>query len=413
MKKPVAFIIFNRPDTTAIVFEEIRKYSPKQLFVIADGPRASKEGEAQLCADTRALIQVDWDCDVTYIYSDENQGCKKRISSGLDEVFSYVEDAIILEDDCLPHTDFFSFCEELLEYYREEEKVMTIAGNNFQLPSFQIDESYYFSVYPECWGWATWKRAWEKIDISLGKWSKYKESNEFDEIYYDVFVKEFWEKTFDDVATGLIDSWAYPWVFTSFINKGYTILPKKNLVSNIGFSKEATHTKEYNDLLAELPVYPIDYPLIHPKKIVSNFEADFFTTENIFNVKLLKEKASTTVLKMKFIENSVEVMSPNNFEVGELYIFGSGEWGEFLQGYMDERGYRVKNFLVMESKNVGKVLNGIKIKDIRDIRFKAEDIILVSIEGHHDRKVISLINDLIPEGVKIINWKYLTYKEGI
>lgn len=146
---PVAFLVFNRPDTTIRVFEEIRRARPPKLLVVADGARADRPGEAEKCAQVRAIVeQVDWECGVLKNYADDNMGCKRRISSGLDWVFANVEEAIILEDDCLPHPSFFRFCEELLRRYRDDERVMMISGDNFQFGKKRTDYSYYFSKYP-------------------------------------------------------------------------------------------------------------------------------------------------------------------------------------------------------------------------------------------------------------------------
>ena len=160
LKTPVAFIIFNRPSLTQIVFNTIRQAKPKQLFVIADGARFPEEKEK--CQQARDIIrQVDWDCEVLANYSDVNLGCGKRISSGISWVFEHVEAAIILEDDCLPHLSFFRYCENLLDYYRDDERVMAIGGDNFQDGNKKTPYSYYFSKYPHVWGWATWRRAWK------------------------------------------------------------------------------------------------------------------------------------------------------------------------------------------------------------------------------------------------------------
>lgn len=153
---PVAFIIFNRPDTTEKVFAEIAKAKPPKLLVIGDGPRVSRQGEAEKVAAARSIIQcVDWDCEVQTNFSDVNLGCKRRVSSGIDWVFEQVEEAIILEDDCLPDPTFFRFCEELLARYRHDQRIGMISGDNFQFGSRRNDDSYYFSKYVHIWGWAT------------------------------------------------------------------------------------------------------------------------------------------------------------------------------------------------------------------------------------------------------------------
>ena len=147
LKTPVCFIIFNRPDVTERVFQVIRQAKPPKLLVVADGARANKIGEQEKCLATRAIIhQVDWNCEVLTNYSDVNLGCRKRIYTGLDWVFSQVEEAIILEDDCLPDPSFFRFCEELLEEYRHNTKIMLVSGQNLQFGQKRRNYSYYFSL---------------------------------------------------------------------------------------------------------------------------------------------------------------------------------------------------------------------------------------------------------------------------
>ena len=153
MRTPVALIIFNRPDCTAAVLDAIARARPPRLFVIADGPRPDRPGEAALCEQTRALLQrVDWDCEVRTSFSDENLGCKRRPETGIDWVLDEVEEAIILEDDCLPSPDFFPFCEELLDRYREDERVMMISGFNFFGETRSARQSYQFSYLGSTWG---------------------------------------------------------------------------------------------------------------------------------------------------------------------------------------------------------------------------------------------------------------------
>src|SRR5579871_4386735 len=162
---PVALIVFNRPDTTRQVFQEIRRVRPPVLLVVADGPRRDHPEDEQLCRETRAVAEeVDWPCQVLTEYSDVNLGCRHRPASGLDWVFSQVEEAIILEDDCVPHPSFFRFCSELLSRYRDDARIGTIAGTNVQGGRKRGGASYYFSKYPTIWGWASWRRAWALYD---------------------------------------------------------------------------------------------------------------------------------------------------------------------------------------------------------------------------------------------------------
>ncbi|MBW4686912.1 MAG: glycosyltransferase family 2 protein [Komarekiella atlantica HA4396-MV6] len=283
MKTPVVLIIFKRPNTTEKVFEAIRQAKPPKLFVIADGPRADRPGEAENCEATRAIIeQVDWNCEVITNYSDINLGCRLRVSSGLDWVFSQVEEAIILEDDCLPHPTFFQFCDELLDKYRDDNRIMVVAGNNFQYGRVRNQDSYYFSRYNHCWGWATWRRAWQHYDHQMKLWPKIRDENWLKDILLDLSAVKFWQSIFQYTYEEKINSWAYVWTFSCWIQNGLSILPNVNLVSNIGYSLEATHTvKNYNDF-ANMPVEAIDFPLQHPLFMIRNSPADLFTQRNNF-----------------------------------------------------------------------------------------------------------------------------------
>src|SRR5579883_3534944 len=193
LKTPVVLIIFKRADTTERVLEVIRQVKPSQLFVIADGPRADRSEEVEKCAAARALIeQVDWQCEVFKNYSEVNLGCAKRVSSGLDWVFSNVEEAIILEDDCLPHPTFFRFCEELLEKYRYDTRISSISGQNVLLKHRRTNYSYFFSRYNLCWGWASWKRAWQHYDLYIKLWKEIQSEGFLKDILLDPLEVKFW-----------------------------------------------------------------------------------------------------------------------------------------------------------------------------------------------------------------------------
>ena len=284
MKTPVAFLIFNRPDTTEKVFEAIRQAQPLKLLVVADGARSDRPSEAEKCQATRAIIdRVDWECEVLTNYSDVNLGCKTRVSSGLNWVFDHVEEAIILEDDCLPDPSFFLFCEKLLNYYREDERIMVISGDNFQFGRKRTDYSYYFSRYNHCWGWATWKRAWQYYDLEMKLWQEIRDGNWLEYILHKPRAVKYWNKVFQASYDRIIDSWDYQWTYTCWIQNGLTILPNVNLVSNIGFGTEGTHTTSNNSPVAKLPTEKMYFPLRHPPFIIRDAEADEFTQKTLFN----------------------------------------------------------------------------------------------------------------------------------
>lgn len=316
---PVAFLIFNRPETTKRVFEAIRQAKPPKLLVVADGPRTDKLGEAEKCFAARAIIdQVDWECEVLTNYSDVNLGCRKRVSSGLDWVFEQVEEAIILEDDCLPHPTFFRYCQELLEKYRDDKRVMMISGDNFQFGRNRTEYSYYFSHYGHCWGWASWRRAWTKYDDSMGLWKELRDNSWLNDVLENEQTVAYWSRIFQAVYEGF-NTWDYIWQYILWLNNGLTILPNVNLVSNIGFGS-GTHTNMINNQLANMKVEALNLPLIHPPFLIRNTQADNYTEVTIFSggSPQLKSHISPEEIIKNINANQTEVAlklinsSPNN-----------------------------------------------------------------------------------------------------
>ncbi len=286
---PVLFLIFNRPETTHRVFQRIREIRPAELFVSADGPRAHKKGEQELCEQTRQIIStVDWDCNVHTRFSETNQGCKIGVSSGIQWFFENVQEGIILEDDCLPDLTFFKFCEVMLDTYRNDARIMHIGGTNFQDGKKAGNGSYYFSEITHIWGWAAWKRAWEKYDVSIQEFGEMAKDGSFEKLFSDARVKNFWKKNFEAVYNNVKDTWDFQWMFTVKKNKGLSIIPNVNLISNIGFSAEATHTFRKNDPLANRATDSID-KIIHPEKIERNIEADNYTYSHYLNPNKLRK----------------------------------------------------------------------------------------------------------------------------
>jgi hypothetical protein len=281
---PVLFLIFNRPDTTQIVFNEIRKAEPKQLFIAADGPRKDHPEETYLCQKTRAIInQVDWDCKVWKFFRNENLGCKVAVSSAIDWFFSTVEEGIILEDDCVPDPSFFPFCQELLEKYREDERVMMISGINYLFNKNDMSESYFFSRYYPIWGWATWKRAWAYYDIKMSGWPEFNSQKSLQRIYCNKKIAEFLKDNLQKTYAGQINTWDFQWVYSCIKNNGLAICPKFNLVSNIGV--QGSHANEISRFNF-MPVKEVDVLRIrHPSNIIPNFYADDKTFDEILRKK--------------------------------------------------------------------------------------------------------------------------------
>lgn len=274
--KPVAFIIFNRPETTALVFQEIRRVRPPLLLIVADGPRRNVAGELERCREARAIAEnVDWQCDVRKNYSETNLGCRKRVSSGVDWIFREVDEAIILEDDCLPDPSFFPFCEELLDKYRQDDRIGHINGTNFQFGRKVTPYSYYFSRYYQVWGWATWRRAWEGYDVEMQLWPEIQKGDWLKEILGDRRFVQYWRYIFDRVHGGFIDTWDYQWFFYLWTKKRLGIVPNVNLVSNLGFGRTSTNTKGSNKF-GNMERKSMVFPLNHPTEVRINDEADKF-----------------------------------------------------------------------------------------------------------------------------------------
>lgn len=284
LRTAVLFLVFNRLDTTKQVFEAIRQAKPPQLYVAADGPRADRSGEDKKVRDVRDYVlgSIDWDCEVKTLFRHKNLGCKIAISSAIDWFFENEKEGIILEDDCLPHPSFFRFCEELLDKYREDERISMISGNNFQFGKKRTEYSYYFSRYPHIWGWASWRRAWKNYDVKMEKWPEIRKGNWLLDYLGNQRHFIYWTEIFDTVFSEQIDTWDYQWTFTCWTQNALNIIPNVNLVSNIGFGVDSTHTKEKN-IFSEMDTEPISYPLSHFPFIIRDYIADDFTEKNNFS----------------------------------------------------------------------------------------------------------------------------------
>lgn len=271
---PVVMLVFNRPAQTARTFEAVRRLQPRRLMLIADGPRPGNAGDALNCPEVRRIVTaIDWPCDVVTNFAEANLGLKARFKSGLDWVFELEEEAIILEDDCVPDASFFPYCQELLERYRHDERVMTISGDNFQLGGTVCPHSYYFSRYMHCWGWATWRRTWQLHDPAMPFWPELKQDGWLESFILDEGERRHWHSVFDAVYTGAINTWDYQFCYTIMRHHGLNILPAVNLVTNIGFGEGATHTTQPSPY-ENLPAQPMAFPLVHPPHMVRDFFAD-------------------------------------------------------------------------------------------------------------------------------------------
>lgn len=300
MKKAILFLIFNRLDTTQRVFEEIKKAKPSRLYLASDGARENKEGEKEIVQKIRDFIlnNIDWGCEVKTLFRDKNLGCGKAVSGAISWFFENEEDGIILEDDCLPHPSFFNFCEELLDYHKNDKIIWHISGDQF-VSNFDNGASYYFAKNMHCWGWASWRDRWTQYEFDL---NSYSEEN-IKKISENKNVQNYWAGVLDRMKKGEINTWDYQWMFCIVKNNGLCINPSKNLVSNIGFGEDSTHTSDKDNPLANMPVCGID-EIIHPKEIKIDREAADYIFKDHFGIDMtIKKEGFWNKLRINKIVN--------------------------------------------------------------------------------------------------------------
>lgn len=280
-------LTFNRLDSTKEVLKAISKAQPSSIYIASDGPRPDRVGEAEKVQEVRDYVisNINWDGDVKTLFREENLGCRVAVSGAIDWFFEHESEGIILEDDCVPDASFFPYVEELLNRYRDDERIMVIAGNHFPGKAHQPPYSYFFSRYNHCWGWATWRRAWQHYDHDMSQWPKLRNTNWLLTIGDgNRNFQRYWTRIFDQAYAQKVDSWAYRWTFSCWAQSGLTILPALNLVKNIGFDENATHTKSKNGShkLSTLPLESLTFPLSHPSNVIRDYEADRWTEKNHF-----------------------------------------------------------------------------------------------------------------------------------
>jgi len=274
LETPVLIIGYRRPAEMKRVLAAVRQVSPARLYAACDGPSMARPGEAALVAEVRQVIRdsVDWDCDLKTRFLDENVGCKVGVSSAIDWFFENEEEGIILEDDTVPAPSFFTFCAQLLEHYRDDPRVMHIGGTN-PVDSALHSNAYYFSIYNRIWGWATWRRAWRHYEGDIPFWPEVRDSAVLEYLIPNSLARSRLSNAFDSVHEGRIDTWDYQWFLCRLI-RGLAIIPCVNLVSNIGFHADGTHTRNPDSSLASLPAGEIRFPLQHPIAFLPDYERD-------------------------------------------------------------------------------------------------------------------------------------------
>jgi len=276
---PVLMLVFNRPELTQRVLDRLLEINPKKIYIVADGPRENRPDDVAKSEKTRACFECIPDhIEVIRLFRTANLGCKRSVADGISWFFGQESMGIILEDDCLPDLSFFEFARQLLLYYEHDDTVMHIGGNNFQggIKRGEPGASYYFSNIPHVWGWATWRRAWKKYDIEIKALAKFARTHSAKDLGWEWYYYYKYMRNFKRVAANRIDTWDYQWHFTVWNEGGLSIIPNINLVENIGFGQDATHTVSADERLI-VPAEEMIFPLVHPRHKLADSKADNFS----------------------------------------------------------------------------------------------------------------------------------------
>ena len=295
---PVLLAVFNRPEKTRQVFDAIRQAQPRRLFIAADGPREHVASDAENCQRTREVVSaIDWDCEVATLFKEKNSGGPgPGVSAAINWFFGQVEEGIILEDDCVPHQSFFYFCQEMLEKYRDDQRVLHISGSNFQFGRTVGDGTYYFSKVINVWGWATWRKAWDLFDYDMHLLPKFIEQRIIEDIHSSKRIQQEYIRTFQNVYHKIWPDWDRQWMFAVYINNGLGIIPNKNLIANIGFDGGSAEYHE-SDRYINIPTEEIS-EIVPPTFMVPNREADEYHHTRVFTHPPIAKRIERKIRKL-------------------------------------------------------------------------------------------------------------------
>lgn len=301
-KTPILLITFNRPDYVEKQLELMRRIRPAALYIASDAPRTGNEADQVAVKEIRQMIaQAKKELSIKTLYRTKNEGCRYGVAAAVNWFFSQVTEGIVLEDDCFADESFFPFCSELLKKYRHTQEVWQIGGSNFS-PIAKPDSSYFFSRHVTCWGWAGWRRSWRQYDVEMKNWPQNRE--QVVAHLPSEKSRQYWDSIFERTYNHEIDTWDYQWVYTIWKNKGLSIIPNYNLVTNIGFDSRATHTKLSIAPSAYRPVTTIEFPLLHPQSIKANKNVDK-QLQNLSDEHLIKKilRGVLNFISVKFLRS--------------------------------------------------------------------------------------------------------------
>lgn len=325
----VLFIVFNRPSTTKIVFEAIRRAKPSRLYIAADAPRPTVISDMAQCLEVQRIVnEVDWNCDVKRLIRNENLGCGKGVSSAITWFFQHEEEGIILEDDCLPSASFFPFCTELLDRYRDDTRVMHIGGNNLEKKKLRAEDySYRFSSHVYVWGWATWRRAWKLHDLDMNFHPEITDKGYLNGVFDTIYERDYFQYVFEkmhkgDARTNSKTIWDFQWQFACMINSGLVIVPNSNLVANIGFGVQATNLSNPHGPGHDLKVEEMNFPLTHPPFVMVDQVRDQAVFKQVSTTMSSRVKSHVkNILPDRVVKELVQpLMSLLSLKKYQLYI---------------------------------------------------------------------------------------------
>ena len=303
MDKAVLIIIFNRPDKFRKVIASLRTVKPHKLYIAADGPRVNNKNDIIKCSETREIIkEIDWECQIKTLFHDNNVGCEKGVSSAVTWLFENEEDGIILEDDIVPDETFFYYCEKLLDYYKDDERIMHIGNNNIH--DENSSDSYYICSIANSCGWASWRRAWKYFDLGLFKYDYDKIINKIENRFDNEIVKRFLKKNAFELKNNPYAVWDNSWIISVMINNGMAIYPNQNLITNIGFDEEATHIKDKNHHFSNLKTTPLK-DIKYLEKVELNKKMDEKITSDYYGQKVDIKKILNDLDKLNFFVNNI------------------------------------------------------------------------------------------------------------
>lgn len=405
MNTPILFLIFNRIDTTSRVFEKIKEAKPPRLYIASDGPRLHKDGESDIVKKTRKMVLdgIDWGCEVKTLFRDENLGCGKAVSSAITWFFENEPEGIILEDDCLPSKSFFSYCETLLDYYRDNKCVMHISGDQF-VADFDNCYSYYFAKIQHVWGWASWADRWKQYKFDLKDYDE-KNVEKFSE---NKNVQNYWRVILNKMKKHEIDTWDYQWAFKVVEMDGLCINPSKNLISNIGFGENSTHTSDKDNPLANMQVYEIE-TIIHPKVVSINQTAVDYIYKHHFNINFdsdFKENKNLFILKKIIHFNIKKIVMLNKYLIfiKKIYKKMFKKKNRCYDNIFEK--YKNKRRFVEEKITLG--MDTLKVPDVVSFAYQVREIFSNEIYKFKSEKQNPLIYDCGANiGTSILYFKQL------